>query len=87
MRTTLTLDEDIATQLAWFREERKMSLRDVVNTAMRKGLTVMSEDETTRRKTFQTPVLRGGKWQLSGGTLPSDAIRQMDDEAAAETCK
>lgn len=87
MRTTLTLDEDIATQLAWFRGERKMSLRDVVNTAMRKGLTVMSEDETTGRKPFRTPVLRGGKWLLPDGTIPIDTIRQMDDEAAAEKCK
>jgi Arc/MetJ family transcription regulator len=38
MRTTLTLDDDVAAQLAWLREERKLSLRDAVNMAMRKGI-------------------------------------------------
>lgn len=56
MRTTLTLDDDIAVQLTQVREARKMSLRNAVNAAMRLGLTQMMNPAQTRKKTCHTPV-------------------------------
>ena len=38
MRTTLTLDEDVALRLARLREERGVSLKSVVNDVLRRGL-------------------------------------------------
>lgn len=38
MRTTLTLDDDVAALLRRVRQARKANLKDVVNEAMRQGL-------------------------------------------------
>ena len=38
MRTTLTLDDDVAVQIERLRKERDQSLKDVVNDALRRGL-------------------------------------------------
>jgi len=38
MRTTLTIDEDVAVQLERLRRERNASLKDVVNDTLRQGL-------------------------------------------------
>jgi len=43
MRTTLTLDEDVAALLRRVRARRKQSLKEVVNQALREGLRLMSE--------------------------------------------
>lgn len=43
MRTTLTLDPDVAALLDRLREQRKASLKDVVNEGLRRGLKQMSE--------------------------------------------
>jgi hypothetical protein len=84
MRTTLTLDDDVAAQLAWLREERKLSLRDAVNMAIRKGLVAVACKAEKKRKPFETPVHHGGKWLLPEGVLPSDFLKQLDDEADME---
>jgi hypothetical protein len=38
MRTTLTLDDDVAVQVERLRRERDASLKDIVNEALRRGL-------------------------------------------------
>jgi hypothetical protein len=38
MRTTLTIDDDVAIELERLRREREASLKDVVNDALRRGL-------------------------------------------------
>lgn len=38
MRTTLTLDDDVAVRLEKLREERKDSFKTIVNEALRRGL-------------------------------------------------
>ena len=42
MRTTLTLDDDVAVQIERLRKERNATLRDVVNDGLRQGLRQMS---------------------------------------------
>ncbi len=46
MRTTLTLDDDVAAAIERLRRARDASLKDIVNEALRKGLS----DLTTRPK-------------------------------------
>lgn len=41
MRTTLTLDQDVAAQLERLRKQRDASLKDLVNEALRHGLREM----------------------------------------------
>jgi len=54
MRTTLTLDEDVAVLLERVRKARKAGLKDTVNEALRQGLRQMTAP-TKRRRPYRTP--------------------------------
>jgi hypothetical protein len=59
MRTTLTLDPDVAQQLKSRMAQRKMSLKQVVNEALRRGL---STSPPEKRRPFRvTPFALGFK--------------------------
>lgn len=60
MRTTLTIDDDIAVALERVRNERNASLKAVVNEALRRGVTEM-ESVPKRRKPFRTAVYKGAR--------------------------
>jgi len=45
MRTTLTLDPDISIEIEALRRERGLSLKDVVNETLRRGLRAIAEGE------------------------------------------
>jgi Arc/MetJ-type ribon-helix-helix transcriptional regulator len=49
MRTTLTLDEDVAAQIERLRRDRDSSLKEVVNEALRLGLREMRAPQQQRR--------------------------------------
>jgi hypothetical protein len=53
MRTTLTLDKDVAVQLERIRRSRDASLKQVVNEALRQGLLQMA-GKPRPRKPFRT---------------------------------
>ena len=59
MRTTLTLDDDVAVQIDRLRRQRDASLKDVVNEAMRRGLREMCEP-TRKSRVFRTKASRLG---------------------------
>jgi Ribbon-helix-helix protein, copG family len=61
MRTTLSLDEDVAAALERVRRARKASMKSVVNEALRQGLGRMAERHPQPRKTFQTRTLAVGR--------------------------
>lgn len=42
MRTTLTLDDDVAAEIEALRRDRRLSLKDAVNHALRRGLRAMA---------------------------------------------
>lgn len=48
MRTTLTIDDDVATQLQRLRETRKASLKGIVNEVLREGLARISQPPPAR---------------------------------------
>jgi hypothetical protein len=56
MRTTLTLDRDVAVEIERLRETRKESLKEVVNAALRRGLRAMAEERPKRAKVWTRPV-------------------------------
>jgi len=60
MRTTLTLDDDVAALLKQTLERRKDELRVVVNEALRYGLRRMS-GPPERRATYPTPSIDTGR--------------------------
>jgi len=59
MRTTLTLDDDVAAQIERLRKSRDMGLKDIVNEALRRGLMEMTA-KPKKKEPFRTGVHDGG---------------------------
>ena len=60
MRTTLTLDDDVAVQIERLRKERDLNLKDVVNEALRRGLRDLQKPPA-ERKPFRTKTYNMGR--------------------------
>lgn len=60
MRTTLTIDDDVAVQLERLRRERDSSLKDVVNDTLRLGLQAAATP-TKPRKPFRMKTFNMGE--------------------------
>ena len=63
MRTTLTLDDDLAVKLKDFARRKRLSFKDAINSILRRGLTAQ---EVSRRaakpfrvQTFRSPLRDG----------------------------
>ena len=59
MRTTLTLDRDVAAMLERLRKTRRQSLKSLVNEALRQGLKQLASPPR-RREPFRTSVVSLG---------------------------
>ena len=55
MRTTLTLDDDVAVRLERLRRQGR-TLKEVVNEALRAGLDALEQSPSVRRKSYTEPV-------------------------------
>ncbi|MBI3404276.1 MAG: ribbon-helix-helix protein, CopG family [Acidobacteria bacterium] len=60
MRTTLTLDDDVAALLRQLLRSRKTSLKELVNEALRNGLRVLGAPPP-KKKRFVQRTFDGGK--------------------------
>lgn len=60
MRTTLTIDDDVAVQLKRLRRERDAKFKELVNEALRRGLREMS-GTPQRRKMLRTRTFDMGE--------------------------
>jgi hypothetical protein len=56
MRTTLTIDPDIAAELARLRKDREVSLKVLVNDALRQGLRQLAVPKKSPKRSFTRPV-------------------------------
>ena len=65
MRTTLTLDDDVAALLKRLKRSHKASLKQIVNQALRTGLKQMAAP-TQRRKSYHTPSVSLGRCLVGG---------------------
>ncbi|MEO8052651.1 MAG: ribbon-helix-helix protein, CopG family [Acidobacteriota bacterium] len=54
MRTTLSLDADVAALIEQIRKKKDASLKEVVNAALREGLTRMVDPPAPRKKFHMT---------------------------------
>ena len=70
MRTTLSLDKDVAAQLDRVQRERKASFKEVVNDALRQGLRQMTR-----------PAKRGEPFRTRTVSLGRCLIGSIDDVA------
>lgn len=59
MRTTLTLDNDVAARLERLRDRRRVPLKQIVNDALREGLAHLEDPQPPKR--FRTRVRSLGR--------------------------
>jgi hypothetical protein len=79
MRTTLTLDDDIAEQIKRLRRERDASLKAIINEVLRAGLRSMSAP-LPRRKPFRTEPITGVTPLLSNFDNVAEVISIAEGE-------
>lgn len=70
VRTTLTLDDDVAVRLAEEQNKRGATFKDTVNAVLRAGL-----DATTRRQTARKP------FRTTGFALGPSLVGSLDNVA------
>jgi hypothetical protein len=63
MRTTLSLDDDVAAQLEAWRAKQNLTFKQAVNAALRRGLNELSRPKT--RKPFRTKPIDMGPCLLA----------------------
>jgi hypothetical protein len=61
MRTTLTIDDDVAVQLDNIRRKRHVALRVAVNEALRLGLREIADSRNRPQTPYQTPGVDLGR--------------------------
>lgn len=72
MRTTLTIDDDVAIALERVRERRALTLKAAVNEALRRGLRVMdAEAEGAQAERYVLPT-----WNSGGMRIPVDHVAE-----------
>ena len=80
MRTTLTIDDDVAAALERLRKSRDASLKDLINEALRRGLKDMSS-RTKRRERLQTRAVALGQLRIAGLDDIGEALTIAEGEA------
>lgn len=75
MRTTLTLEPDVAAQIERLRNSRDLALKDIINEALRRGLKEMAA-KPKKREPFRTSVHDGGLLIVD----VKEALAMLDDE-------
>ncbi len=73
MRTTLTLDDDIAVTIERLRRKERLSLKEVVNRALRFGLRHF-ETEVERDAPFRTAEVSLGRCRFGDLASVSEAL-------------
>lgn len=81
MRTTLTLDKDVAIALERLRKARKASLKKIVNEALRQGLTRMAAPPAAPRRPFRTRALSLGRCLVGNIDNVSEALAIAEGES------
>jgi hypothetical protein len=80
MRTTLTIEDDIAVQLERLRRSRDVSLKDLVNEALRRGLREMSA-RPKKREPFRTQPIEGVRPLLDNVDNVAEVLAYAEGEA------
>ena len=80
MRTTLTLDKDVAAVIERLRKARDASLKDIVNEALREGLRHMSAPPR-RQASFRTGSVDLGRCLLAGVDNVAEVLAVTESES------
>jgi plasmid stability protein len=82
MRTTLTLDDDVAAALARRRVERGTGLRQEVNELLRAGLAVTSRPSPDEGEAYELPTFDPGRPLITDHRAMKDLLDDEDIERA-----
>ncbi len=77
MRTTLSLDEDVAAQLEAWRAKQKLTFKQAVNSALRRGLTELSRPKA--RRPFRTKPIDMGRCRLANLDNIWEVLDEVED--------
>jgi len=80
MRTTLTIDDDVAVELERLRRTRDASLKDLVNDALRHGLRELTS-EPRLRKPFRTRSFDPGRVLIDNVDNIAEVLALIEGEA------
>ncbi len=80
MRTTLTLDDDVAAQLEAFRAKEDLTLKQAVNSALRRGLMELSRPRV--RKPFRTKPIDMGRCRIPNLDNIAEVLAELDNESS-----
>jgi hypothetical protein len=80
MRTTLTLDDDVAALLGRVRAGQGLGLKQAVNEALRRGLRQMAEPQG-RRTPYRTPTVSLGRCLVGSLDDVAEALAVAEGEA------
>jgi hypothetical protein len=81
MRTTLSLDSDVAALLKRAQKLRKASLKTVVNDAMRQGLKDLLEPPARPKKAFRTKGVSLGRCLAGSLDDVAEVLATAEDKA------
>jgi Ribbon-helix-helix protein, copG family len=80
MRTTLTLDDDVAATLERLRRNRGIGLKQLINDALRRGLKEMSRRAGTREP-VRTQAVALGRLRISSIDNIAEALAIVEGES------
>lgn len=78
MRTTLTIEDDIAAQLERLRRKDDASLKDLINEALRRGLQTM-DARPKKKKSFKTRAFDLGEPLINLDNV-AEALAHLEGE-------
>jgi hypothetical protein len=82
MRTTLTLDDDVAAALVRRRADRGTGLRREVNELLRAGLAVASRSQAIAGEPYELPTFDPGRALITDLRALKDLLDDEDDARA-----
>lgn len=80
MRTTLTIDDDVAAELERLRRRKSdLSLKELINDVLRRGLRELRQ-RPKRRKPFRTRTFEGGEPLITNFDNVAEVLAQLEGE-------
>jgi hypothetical protein len=80
MRTTLSLDDDVAARIEQLRRQRDASLKDIINDALRRGLEDLSRGPK-QKQPFKTHSVDLGRLRLPSIDNVNESLAAAEGEA------
>jgi Arc/MetJ family transcription regulator len=80
MRTTLTIDDDVAAEIEVLRRLRQVSLKTLINDALRRGLAEMGEHRESPQRPFATKSFDVGEIRVNSLDNIAEVLAEAEGE-------